>query len=118
MTVSKRENRIWRKFWDFSFSASSILSSLLVGVALGNIALGINIDAGFEYAGSFFQLLNPYAVLVGITTVAAFMMHGAIYVVRPPCHRREYAGSHPYVKTRFHASTQELATLLFTLKQV
>jgi len=78
---SKQDNPAWRRFWDFSFSASSILSSLLVGVALGNIALGIKLDAGFEYAGTFSQLLNPYAVLVGVTTVAAFMMHGAIYVV-------------------------------------
>jgi cytochrome d ubiquinol oxidase subunit II len=78
---SKREGRTWRKFWDVSFSVSSILSSLLVGVALGNIALGITLDANFEYAGTFLQLLNPYALLVGVTTLAAFVMHGAIYVV-------------------------------------
>ncbi|MBD3257534.1 cytochrome d ubiquinol oxidase subunit II, partial [candidate division GN15 bacterium] len=68
-------------FWDISFSVSSILSALLIGVALGNVAWGIPLDAQGEFVGSFFGLLHPYALLVGVTTVALFMMHGAIYVV-------------------------------------
>ncbi len=78
---SKRENPSWRQFWDISFSVSSVLSALLIGVALGNIIWGITIGPDFEYIGSFFDLLHPYALLVGVTTVALFMMHGAIYVV-------------------------------------
>jgi cytochrome bd ubiquinol oxidase subunit II len=71
----------WRQMWDIGFAGGSILSSLLIGVALGNIAVGIPIDANGEYAGSFLSLLRPYPILVGITTVALFMMHGAIYGV-------------------------------------
>ena len=67
--------------WDVSFSVGSILSSLLIGVALGNLAWGIPIDANGEFAGSFLGLLKPYPLLVGVTTVALFMMHGAIYGV-------------------------------------
>jgi cytochrome d ubiquinol oxidase subunit II len=78
---SKRESPTWRRFWDASFSVSSIVSALLIGVALGNIAWGIPLDANFEFVGTFFGLLHPYALMVGITTVALFMMHGAIYVV-------------------------------------
>jgi cytochrome d ubiquinol oxidase subunit II len=78
---SKQPMRWWRQMWDVSFSVGSIVSSLLIGVALGNIALGIPIAGDHEFAGSFFGLLNPYALLVGITTVALFMMHGAIYLV-------------------------------------
>ena len=78
---SKQPMRWWRRFWDISFSVSSILSSLLIGVALGNVAWGIPLDAQGEFAGSFFGLLHPYALMVGVTTVALFMMHGAIYVV-------------------------------------
>ncbi len=78
---SKRENPRWRQLWDVSFAASSILSSLLVGVALGNVAWGVPLDQGHEFAGSFFGLLHPYALMVGVTTVALFMMHGAIYGV-------------------------------------
>lgn len=78
---SKQPGRRWRQIWDISFSISSILSGLIIGVALGNVAKGIPLDTQFEYTGGFFDLLNPYALLVGITTVALFMMHGAIYVV-------------------------------------
>lgn len=78
---SKREHPLWRKGWDISFSISSILSSFLIGIALGNIAWGIPLDHNHEYVGTFVGLLNPYAIMVGITTVALFMMHGAIYTV-------------------------------------
>ena len=78
---SKRPERWWRQTWDIGFAVGSILSSLLIGVALGNIAWGIPIDANGEFAGTFFSLLTPYPLLVGVTTVALFMMHGAIYGV-------------------------------------
>jgi cytochrome d ubiquinol oxidase subunit II len=76
---SKRPMRWWRQMWDIGFSAGSVLSSLLIGVAMGNIAWGIPIDDRGEFAGTFWSLLHPYALLLGITTVALFMMHGAIY---------------------------------------
>jgi len=52
-----------------------------LGVALGNIAWGVPLRPDHEYAGTFLGLLNPYSLLVGVTTVALFMMHGAIYMV-------------------------------------
>jgi cytochrome d ubiquinol oxidase subunit II len=76
---SKQPMRWWRQMWDIGFSAGSILSALLIGVAMGNIAWGIPIDANGEFAGTFFSLLKPYPLLLGVTTVALFMMHGAIY---------------------------------------
>ncbi len=78
---SKQSMTWWRKTWDISFSIASIASSLLLGVALGNIAWGVPLQPDHEFAGTFLGLLNPYALLVGITTVALFMMHGAIYLV-------------------------------------
>ena len=78
---SKQPMRWWRQMWDIGFSAGSILSSLLIGVAMGNIAWGIPIDDRGEFAGTFWSLLHPYALLLGITTVALFMMHGAIYAL-------------------------------------
>ncbi len=78
---SKKTQRWWRQLWDISFSVSSILSSLLIGVALGNLAWGIPLNENHEFIGSFWSLLNPYALVVGMTTVALFMMHGAIYIV-------------------------------------
>lgn len=78
---SKEPMRWWRQWWDISFSFSSFCSALLFGVALGNIALGIPLDERGEFTGTFISLLNPYALLVGITTVALFAMHASIYVV-------------------------------------
>jgi len=71
----------WRTTWDVSFSVASLVSSLLLGVALGNIACGVPLHPDHEFAGTFLGLLNPYALLVGVTTVSLFMMHGAIYLV-------------------------------------
>jgi cytochrome d ubiquinol oxidase subunit II len=71
----------WRKTWDTSFSVTSLASGLLLGVALGNIAAGVPLGPDHEFAGTFLGLLNPYSLLVGVTTVALFTMHGAIYLV-------------------------------------
>ncbi|HEX4086325.1 MAG TPA: cytochrome d ubiquinol oxidase subunit II [Chthoniobacteraceae bacterium] len=76
---SKQPMAWWRKMWDIGFSGGSILSSLLIGVAMGNIAWGIPLDARGEFTGTFWSLLGPYPLLLGVTTVALFMMHGAIY---------------------------------------
>lgn len=78
---SKQPVRWWRQMWDVSFAFGSVLSSFLIGVAMGNIAYGVPLDTRGEFAGSFWTLLRPYPVLLGITTIALFMMHGAIYAV-------------------------------------
>jgi len=78
---SKQEMRWWRQMWDIAFSISSILIAFLMGVALGNIVTGIPINANGEFTGTFLGMITPYTILVGITAVALFMMHGAIYGV-------------------------------------
>lgn len=70
----------WRKWWDRGFFAGSTTASLLIGVAMGNIVWGIPIDERGEFAGTFLGLLHPYALLMGVTTVVLFMMHGSIYL--------------------------------------
>ncbi len=78
---SKQRMKGWRNFWDTSFSVSSIASSLLIGVALGNIAWGIPLAPDHEYAGDFLRIWKPYPLLLGVTTLSLFMMHGSIYLV-------------------------------------
>ncbi len=78
---SKHQSKRWRSAWDISFSISSIVIALLMGVALGNIITGIPVSPNKEFAGNFLSLLSPYTLLVGITSVSLFMMHGAIYLV-------------------------------------
>lgn len=78
---SKEPMRWWRRMWDFGFAGGSILSSLLIGIAMGNVVWGVPLDEDFEFAGTFVGMLHPYALLCGVTTLALFMMHGSIYVV-------------------------------------
>lgn len=78
---SKQEMGWWRSLWDWSFSLASILSSLLIGVVIGNLSWGLPISSDGEYLGTLANLINPYSLLVGMTTVALFTMHGSIYVV-------------------------------------
>lgn len=78
---SKRPMKWWRQTWDIAFSVASILIAFIMGIALGNIITGIPLDSTKEYVGTFWDMINPYTVLVGITTVALFMMHGSIYGV-------------------------------------
>src|SRR4051812_40072783 len=66
----------WRSMWDWLFCLGSTLSAFLIGVTMGNIVRGIPLDAEHEFAGSLLGLLNPYALLMGVTTVLLFAMHG------------------------------------------
>jgi cytochrome d ubiquinol oxidase subunit II len=78
---SKEPMLWWRRMWDFSYTASSTLIAFLLGIILGNVTEGINIGPDHVFRGSFLDFLNPYALLMGVTTVALLMMHGAIYLV-------------------------------------
>jgi cytochrome d ubiquinol oxidase subunit II len=71
----------WRKAWDICYCASSIMVTFALGLILGNCLLGLPIDKNGVYQGGVFDFLNPYAIMVGVTTLALFMMHGAIYLV-------------------------------------
>jgi cytochrome bd ubiquinol oxidase subunit II len=78
---SKRAAPAWRRAWDVGFSAGSLLSTVLVGLALGNVIWGLPLDDAYHFQGPLLSLLHPYALLVAATTVALFAMHGAIYLV-------------------------------------
>ncbi len=78
---SKQPMKWWRSLWDAVFSISSIVTAVLMGVALGNIALGIPLNSRHDFTGTFFSLLHPYALLVGLTVLAIFTLHGALFLL-------------------------------------
>ncbi len=77
---SKEDMKWWRKTWDISYSVSSAMLAFLLGVVLGNVLVGISMDEQFVYTGTWLQFLNPYSLAVGLTSLALFMVHGAIYL--------------------------------------
>jgi cytochrome d ubiquinol oxidase subunit II len=77
---SKIASEWWRRFWDWGFFAGSGLASLLFGVAVGNAILGLPLDAEGNVVASVIDQLNPYAVLIGLMTVALFAMHGGLFL--------------------------------------
>lgn len=77
---SKHDSARWRKAWDLGFALGSAVAALIFGVAIGNLAWGVPLDAQHELYASFWSLLHPYALLVGLTTVALFALHGACYL--------------------------------------
>ncbi|WP_293782856.1 cytochrome d ubiquinol oxidase subunit II [uncultured Aeromicrobium sp.] len=76
----KRSEPQWKQRWDAMIILGSVVPALLWGVAFANIVRGVPIDADLEYVGGFFNLLNPYALLGGLVTVSAFLVHGALFV--------------------------------------
>ncbi|MDR3623754.1 MAG: cytochrome d ubiquinol oxidase subunit II [Chlamydiales bacterium] len=78
---SKRPSVLWRKFWDFVFFFASLVIGFGAGILMGNFIHGIAINEEQVYMGDFWSFINPYTVLVGITAVACFTMHGALFLV-------------------------------------
>lgn len=79
---SAEEMLWWRKTWDIIYFLSNVLISFLLGVVVANILQGLAIGKNLSYEGGiFFSFLNPYAIMVGLTTVALFMTQGAIFLL-------------------------------------
>jgi cytochrome d ubiquinol oxidase subunit II len=81
---SKREDPSWRARWDWVLFFSGFVPALICGVALGNVLQGVPFrltpDMQIFYEGTFFQLLNPFAVLCGLVSVAMLVMHGSTWL--------------------------------------
>lgn len=68
------------KVWDVLFFVGSLLSALLLGVAMGNIIQGLPLNAHGDYVGGFFALLNPFALLCGVLGLVHMMTQGAAWI--------------------------------------
>ena len=76
----KRDGARWRRGWDTCVFLGSLVPALLWGVAFGNIVRGIPLNAAEHFTGNFWTFLNPYAILGGVTTLALFTLHGALFL--------------------------------------
>lgn len=77
----KRESSGWRALWDSVFSVSSYALALLLGVAFGNVISGVPLNkAGEVEISSILDLLHPFALWIGLTTIVMLLLHGALYL--------------------------------------
>ncbi|MBS0289600.1 MAG: cytochrome d ubiquinol oxidase subunit II [Proteobacteria bacterium] len=81
---SKIPNGSWRSLWDWSLFLSGFIPTLVFGVGLGNLLLGIPFyfdkDLHVHYQGSFVALLNPFAILFGLSATSIIALHGGLYL--------------------------------------
>jgi len=81
---SKRDDPRWRTAWDWALFTGGFVPALLFGVAVGNVLQGVpfrfNQDLRAFYEGSLFDLLNPFALLCGLLSVAMLVMHGGAWL--------------------------------------
>jgi cytochrome d ubiquinol oxidase subunit II len=71
---------MWQDWWDVVLNVASLLLALLFGVALGNVLRGLPLDASGQFVGTFTLMLNPFALVGGLLSVATLAMHGANYI--------------------------------------
>jgi cytochrome d ubiquinol oxidase subunit II len=81
---SKIEDPRWRTAWDWGLFVGGMVPALIFGVAFGNLLQGVpfHYDDFMRpfYTGSFFGLLNPFALLAGVVSLSMLVMHGAVYL--------------------------------------
>jgi cytochrome d ubiquinol oxidase subunit II len=81
---SKVADTRWRNAWDWGLFAGGAVPALVFGVAFGNLFLGLPFQHDEfmrpSYTGSFWALLNPFALLVGVVSLSMLMMHGAVWL--------------------------------------
>ena len=86
---SKIHNASWRSTWDWGLFIGGSVPPLIFGVAFGNLLQGVPFQFDnylvSTYTGSFWQLLNPFALLSGVVSSAMITMHGGVYLA----HRTE-----------------------------
>jgi cytochrome d ubiquinol oxidase subunit II len=81
---SKHEDAAWRARWDWTLFVTGLVPALIFGVAVGNVLQGVPFrlapDMRIFYEGSFFGLLNPFALLCGLVSLAMLAMHGSAWL--------------------------------------
>jgi cytochrome bd ubiquinol oxidase subunit II len=70
----------WRDTWSWTLTIGSTLVPLLLGVALGDLLVGLPIDSSEEFTGSFWDLLTPYGLWMGVTLLLLCLLHGATFL--------------------------------------
>lgn len=66
--------------WMVMAGLGAVLSTFLFGVVVGNVLHGVPLDVRGVFTGTQWELLNPFALLVGVLNLAMIATHGALYL--------------------------------------
>ena len=81
---AKIDNPTWRKAWDWGLFAGGAVPSLVFGVAFGNLLQGVPFEfndfMSVKYTGSFWGLLNPFALLCGVLSLSMLTTQGSAWL--------------------------------------
>ncbi len=81
---NKLRDKRWRRFWDWCLFAGGVVPAFVFGIVFGNLFQGVpfKLDATLRlaYEGTVFGLLNPFALLCGLLSLAMVVMHGGMYL--------------------------------------
>jgi cytochrome bd ubiquinol oxidase subunit II len=81
---AKVDDPRWRNAWDWGLTVGGAVPALVFGVAFGNLLLGVpfSLDEFMRstYTGSFWALLNPFALVAGLVSLGMLSMQGATYL--------------------------------------
>jgi cytochrome bd ubiquinol oxidase subunit II len=109
---SKINNPTWRKTWDWGLFVGGFVPPLIFGVAFGNLLQGVPFEFSDSlvstYTGSFWALLNPFALLVGVVSSSMIIMHGGMYLA----HRTESAIQQRTIKVATAAALVMVASFV------
>jgi len=82
---SKIQNPTWRRTWDWGLFIGGAVPPIIFGVAFGNLLLGVPFHFNdlmmSTYSGSFWALLNPFALLAGLVSLGMITFQGANYLM-------------------------------------
>ncbi|MCH9831394.1 MAG: cytochrome d ubiquinol oxidase subunit II [Actinomycetia bacterium] len=120
---AKQDSHSWRYRWDAAIFIGSVLPAFLFGVAFGNVVGGSPIEPtpgsdptssiNFNYAGNFFDLLNPFSITLGLMTLLVFTAHGAIFLALKTSGEVREAARSAVVKVGLVAAVVAVIALLW-----
>lgn len=76
----QRPEAAWKRRFDLMITVGSAVPAFVWGLVFANVVRGVPLDEGFDYTGTLLDLLNPYALLGGLTTLLLFFTHGVVFV--------------------------------------
>jgi cytochrome d ubiquinol oxidase subunit II len=78
--TTRRDDERWRRRWRWALTIGSLLAPLLLGIALGDLLVGLPINSNHDFTGNFGDLFTGYGLWTGVTLLGLCLLHGATFL--------------------------------------